>query len=176
MSRSFEVMWISVTCCADEFRSLQFTLNVSLSFFYADRSTPVMKPFFQHTIHSESYSKLRVILNWTGFHMFAGLVHWCLQAVTAPGRGMSPHGKRFVLILSPHFILIRRFVSLGNWSQPQTHSLWKFKPATHFLLCEKFFMNKILTVKKTSLALCECAAHGWKSKSRPIFSHSSDEC
>lgn len=71
-------------------------------------------------------------------------------------RDMSPHWKWSASILSAHSFLIRWFVSLGNWSQPQPRSLWKFKPATYPVLCEQFLMNKIYTGKDNNLVTqCE---------------------
>lgn len=58
-----------------------------------------------------------------------------------------PNWKWSASILSAHSSLIAWFVSLSNWSQPQPHISWKFKPTTFPVLCEDFLMNKILAEK-----------------------------
>lgn len=113
-------------------------------FFCVDRLTPVMELFLSHLhyIHRVRHAiGLKYILKWTGwlcrsfiFNLVALVFTGCYRSLR---RDMSPHWKWSASILSAHFFLIRWFVSLGNWSQPQPRCLWKFKAATYPLLCEK---------------------------------------
>lgn len=153
MSSSPVVVWISVTCWGDEYCPLQFTPHVSLSFFVMKGSWHLWLNFLLHlhNINSETHSWLEVILKWTGWLCQSFICNRVALVFTGGycslWRDMSPHWKWSASILSPHFFLIRWFVSLGNWSQPQPHRLWKFKPATYPSLCEIFLMNKILSGK-----------------------------
>lgn len=92
-----------------------------------------------------------VILKWTGWICHSFICNRVALVFTgcycSLWRDMSPHWKWSALILWAHSFLIRWFVSLGNWSQPQSHCLWKFKSATYPFLCERILMNKILSGK-----------------------------
>lgn len=80
--------------------------------------------------------RLKVFHKWTGgpCNHVALVFTGCCCSLWGD---MSPHWKWSASILSAHFFLIRWFVSLGNWSQPQLHCLWKFNPATYPFLCGK---------------------------------------